>query len=127
MKVQINIRSPKNLRGNVNTQFLTHKKKRRNFKIYGATEVDKSASESDETGLVALNIKLHGGNPQKRVARMVYIKKNYDYLKIMMSSVYKRVEKEKKRRISRKRTMAPSDKESRDVIIEGTEKLSRFK
>ena len=73
MKVQVNIRSPKKLCGNVNTQFPTPKKKRRNFKIYEATEVDKSASESDETGLVAVNIKLHGGNPQKSLLQGRFI------------------------------------------------------
>ena len=49
MKVQVNIKSPKKLRGNVNTQFPTPKKKRRNFKISEATEVDTSGSESDDT------------------------------------------------------------------------------
>ena len=63
---------------------------------------------------------------KKFIARKVYKKKNYDYLKIMMSSVFKRVEKEKKGRISRKRIMAPPDRD-KDFIIERTEKLSRFK
>ena len=62
---------------------------------------------------------------KKLVARKVYTKKRYDYLKVMMSSVFKRAKGGKKRK-SLKRVMAPSERDDRDVIIARTKKLSRF-
>ena len=62
---------------------------------------------------------------QKLIARKVYTAKRYDYLKVMMSSIYKRIEQVGKRK-SRKRFMAPSERDDRENIIEKTKKLSRF-
>ena len=62
---------------------------------------------------------------QKLIARKVYTAKRYDYLKVMMRSIYKRVEQGGKRK-SRKRFMAPSERDDRENIIEKTKKLSRF-
>lgn len=61
----------------------------------------------------------------KFIARKIYTKKSYDYLKIMMSSVYKRAQKGGRRK-SQKRIMAPSDHEDREVIIERAKKMARF-
>ena len=62
---------------------------------------------------------------KKLIARKVYPKKRYDYLRIMLSSVYKRAEKGKKRH-SRKRVMAPVERDNRENIIELRKKLARF-
>lgn len=62
---------------------------------------------------------------KKLVARKIYAKKRYDYLKVMLSSVYKRAER-RKRGKSRKRVMAPKDRDDRDDIIARGKKMSRF-
>lgn len=62
---------------------------------------------------------------KKFIARKVFQKKRYDYFKIMMTSIHKRAVTGRKRK-SRKRFMAPSDRESREEIIERGQKLSRY-
>ena len=62
---------------------------------------------------------------KKYIARKVYQKKRYDYLKIMMSSCYKRAIAGKKRR-SLKRVMAPVERDSKEAIVERAKKLARF-
>ena len=62
---------------------------------------------------------------QKLIARKVFTKKRYDYLKVMMSSVYKRAQLRNKRK-SNKRYMAPIERDSRDIIIERAKKMARF-
>ncbi|XP_057311946.1 uncharacterized protein LOC130649632 [Hydractinia symbiolongicarpus] len=63
---------------------------------------------------------------KKLIARTVFEKKNYEYLKVMMISAYKRAAKREKHR-SRKRIMAPKERASRDEIIEKKTKMARFK
>ena len=62
---------------------------------------------------------------KKFIARKVYKKKRYDYLKVMMTSAYKRAELGKRYK-SLKRNMAPTEREARKIIIERAKKLSRF-
>ena len=81
-----------------------------------------------QTGVNAgeFKYKIAWRKPTKRfIAQKVYEKKRYDYLKVMLGSVYKRAEKGGKRK-SRKRIMAPSERDSREDIVNKTKKLSRF-
>ena len=74
-----------------------------------------------------LRYKIAWRKPTKKlIARKVYAKKRYDYLKIMMTGTYKRAQKGERHR-SRKRVMAPAERPCREDIIEKTKKLSRFK
>ena len=54
---------------------------------------------------------------KKFIARKVYKKKRYNYMKVMMSSTYKRAELGERRK-SLKRVMAPKERDTRETIIE---------
>ena len=81
--------------------------------------------ETNQEGKV--RFKIAWRKPKKDfIARKVFQRKNYDYLKIMLSSVYNKA-KNRNKAASRKRPMAPLERDDRSTIIERAKKLSRFK
>ena len=64
---------------------------------------------------------------KKRVARVVYEPKSYNYLKKGFRSVYKRAEFKKKKKPAKKRVMAPENPDAKDEIIQRRLKYKRFK
>ena len=87
-----------------------------------------SESSSDESTIGKKRFKIAWKKAtKKRVARIVYEPKSYNYLKKRMLSVYKRAEFGKQRKSKNKRVMAPTCTDTKEEIIERKLKYSRFK